>query len=342
MVANLVMTALLVAIGVGVACALAEWLHGRRVAKVAHLAFGVRGKPRRWVHAAPWIRVVGLSLACWGFVILAMQQPEVVETEPSSEASQHLLVCLDASPSMYVADAGPAGDQKRAVWAGEVVQAILDRLDTDTTRVTVVAIYTKAIPVIEDTFDVNVVRNLLDGLPLFAAFEPGSTLLSEGVAEAMDLARQWEPDSATLLVISDGDAKQKPIRLIPASIADAIVIGVGDPVSPTLVAGHRSKQDMGSLKALASQLNGFYYQGNTKHLPSGVLDRLTMIKPRLTDSIGLREAALLSIGFGSFLLAAVGPALTVLGRRSAHARTVVRGPGRTIRASRATAMRGGA
>jgi Ca-activated chloride channel family protein len=317
---------------------IAEWVHERRMRRVSHLAFGAEGKPRAWTTSAPVLRSVGAGLVTFGLIVLTMQEPEAVETRPTAEASKHLLVCLDASPSMYVADSGPSGKEKRSVWAGQLIQAILDRLDTETTRVTVFAVYTKGLPVIEATFDMNVVRNLLDGLPLYAAFESGSTRLTDGVAEAMEYARQWEPNSATLVVISDGDAdNKKPVRFVPSSIADAIVIGVGDPVRPTMVAGHRSKQDATSLRALAQKLGGIYYQGNSKHLPSEVLNELTMIRPRVTDAIGLRELAFITIGAGAGLLALVGPALSVFGRRAAHVRAAPVAPRRRPVARRVVA-----
>ncbi len=55
----------------------------------------------------------------------------------------------------------------------------------------------------------NVVRNVLDGLPLYAAFEAGPTKLSSGVNDALAYARKWKADSATLLVISDGDSEEQ-------------------------------------------------------------------------------------------------------------------------------------
>lgn len=323
MVTDPVSAALVGAIVVGLVIALAEWLHARRTRRVAHLAFGAPGRPRRWTGAVPTMRTIAGMCLAWGLIVLLMQQPEVVETRPTKEASKHLLVCLDASPSMYVADAGPSGDQKRAVWAGELIQAILDRLDTETTRVTVFAVYTKALPVIEDTFDMNVVRNMLDGLPLYAAFQPGTTKLSDGITDALEYARAWEPNSATLVVISDGDADDsRPVRFVPSSIADSIVIGVGDPVRPTIVAGHRSKQETASLRTLASRLDGVYYQGNDKHLPSSMLNQLTMIKPRVTDALGLRELAFVAIGVGGTVAALIGPALALAGRRGAHVHAV--------------------
>ena len=107
---------------------------------------------------------------------------------------------------------------------------------------------------------------------------------------------------------------------------------MGDPHRPTLVAGHRSKQNTASLRTLASQLGGVYHQGNTKHLPSAMLNRLTMIRPRVTDAIGLRELAFVAVGFGGVTLAMIGPALSVYGRRGAHTR--VARPPRNTRTSR--------
>jgi hypothetical protein len=231
---------------------------------------------------------------------------------------------------MFVEDSGPDGKTKRAIWAGEVIQAILDRLDTETTRVTVFAVYTKSIPVIEDTFDMNVVRNLLDGLPLYAAFESGSTKLSTGINDALTYAKQWKPDSSTLLIVSDGDSDERPqIRSVPSSIADTIIVGVGDPVRPTIISGHRSTQDVASLKSLASKMKGFYHQGNNKHLPSNILKKLTMIRPRIGEGMGLREWAVLCIGIGGSILAILGPALLLFGRRSS-AHPVVQTKQKTI------------
>jgi len=309
--------ACLVSAAVAASVWLAEWLHHRRSARVAYLAFGATGRPRAWVRLTPVLRVLASSGVAWGLMVLWLTPPAATEQEPTQVASKHLLVCLDASPSMFVEDSGPDGKTKRAVWAGAVIQAILDRLDTDTTRVTVFAVYTKSIPVIEDTFDMNVVRNLLDGLPLYAAFDSGPTKLSTGVNDALTYARQWKPNSATLLVISDGDSEETiQVRSIPPSIADTIVVGVGDPVRPTMISGHRSTQDSQSLKLLANKLNGLYHQGNNKHLPSAVIDKLSMIRPRIGEGIGLREAALLCLGLGGGWLGLLGPALILLGRNT--------------------------
>ena len=105
---------------------------------------------------------------------------------------------------MQVKDAGPEVEKiSRARWAGKLLQAILDRLDMKETRITVVAFYTKAIPVLQDTTDKNVVSNMMDGLPMHVAFDAGATDVNAGVELALKLAKPWARRSATLVVITD-------------------------------------------------------------------------------------------------------------------------------------------
>jgi hypothetical protein len=89
-----------------------------------------------------------------------------------------------------------------------------------------------------------------------------------------------------------------------------------------MVAGHRSKQETAALRSMAAKLDGVYFQGNSKHLPSKMLGRLSMIQPRVTDALGLRDLAFVSIAIGGSTLALVGPALSLFGRRSEHLRAV--------------------
>jgi len=302
--------------------ALAETLHHRRVQRVRHLAFGRAGRGSPVLRAAPFLRAAGVTLAAFGLAVLLVLEPEYEDPEPAKDAAKHILVCMDSSPSMFLEDAGPRLDraggtkpERRSGRAGEVVQAILDRADPKETRVTVFSIYRGGIPVAEETYDKEVVRNFFDGLPMYAAFEPGPTDLQKGVAEALEYARRWEDNTAMLVIVSDGDDSGEQARAyLPRSIADVLVIGVGDPRNPTTIAGHRSKQDARSLRELASRLGGTYFDANERHLPTSLLAGLTITKPRLEDQVGLREAALASLAIGALLAAAVGPALAALGR----------------------------
>ncbi len=304
--------------------AIAEYRHAARTARIARLAFGPTGRPAAWARIAPVARVAGLALAVFGAAVLLRLDPIEAEVEPDPRASRQLLVVLDVSPSMNLSDAGPGNEKMmRGVWGGKVLQGILDRLDMKDTRVSMVAFYSKAIPMLQDSTDKNVLANLMDGLPLYTAFRAGETDMQAGIELAYSMAKGWARKSTTLVVISDGDLS-KPVSpgARPASIADAIVIGVGDPNRATAIAGHASRQDAWTLKSLAAKLDGIYHDGNTRHLPREVIERLTMVAPRVSDAIGLREAALVSLAVGGSIVGLAGPMLILFGAPAPYRRAL--------------------
>jgi len=303
--------------------AFAEWLHARRIARAGRLAFGSSGRPSPWTVAVAPARVLAATMAVWGLLFLATFDPVEIDRNPAKIASNHLLVLLDVSPSMQVKDAGTAAQKiSRAARAGEVVQGVLDRLDMENTRISIVAFYTDALPIVQDTFDKEVIRNALDGLPMYTAFESGPTNLQKGLSKAFEVARIWPANSATLLVVTDGDVSTALPTVMPSSIADTIVIGLGDAIKGSNVNGHNSRQDTMGLRQLAMRLGGTYHDGNRKHLPSDVINALTMIAPHVGDHWSERDLALLAVAVGCSTLAAVGPLLTLFGRPRAfeHAR----------------------
>ncbi|TWU45709.1 hypothetical protein Q31b_08850 [Novipirellula aureliae] len=339
MVDNPLTTAAVAALVVVAVVSMAEWLQLRRIERVARLAFGPTRRPAAWARVVPLLRVLSMGMMAWGSMILLLLPSSFADLEPAPEASKHVLVCLDSSPSMFLKDAGVRKidsnqQQQRIVRGGEVMQAVLDRLDAENTRITVFGVYTRAVPIVEQTFDKAVVQNLFDGLPVFSAFEPGPTQLSTSIAEAIDYARQWPAGSTLLVVLSDGDSTDKtPIRAIPPSISDCLVIGLGQTAQAITIAGHPSRQDSQSLRELASQLRGTYFDANTRHLPSELLSRLSIIQPRVSDRVGLREAAVVAFCFGALLLAMLLPALSLWGlskssRHPSHGR--VEFPGEAI------------
>ena len=306
---------IIIAFAVLVIVGIAEWLHARRVARVARLAFGPSGRASRWTSVVAPSRTIAAALATWGLMFLVTYDPIEIERKPAKIASNHLLVLLDVSPSMQLKDSGAeAQGISRAKRAGEVVQAVLDRLDMENTRISIVAFYTDALAIVQDTFDKEVIRNALDGLPMYTAFEPGPTDLKKGLVKAFEIARLWPADSATLLIVTDGDVATGIPSVIPSSIADTIVVGLGDPVKSSDVNGHASRQDTMGLRQLATRLGGFYHDGNRKHLPSDVVNSLTMIAPRVGGNWSVRDLALLAVGIGCSTLAFIGPLLTFFGR----------------------------
>lgn len=321
---------ILIALAAAGLCGAAEWLHARRCARVAGLVLG-GAAPTCIARAAPWIRIAGVGLLAWGAATLLE-----IDGAPRSRAelatpTQHVLICLDVSPSMYVSDAGPDGRQPRGKRARQVLQSVFDRLDMSRTRVSIVAFYTSAKPVVVDTFDLNVIANILDDLPLEHAFKEGQTKMYEGIREAARIAEKWPPGSATLIVVSDGDTlPDAGAPAMPRSIVDSLVVGVGNPYRGTQIGGRSSRQDAASLKQLAARLRGTYHDGNAHHIPTGVLVSLRMLSTEADERPALRTVALASCGVGGLFVSGVAPLLALFGlprsvrraEREAQARAV--------------------
>lgn len=297
--------------------ALGEWLHVRRCRRLARLAFGPAGAPRSWTKVAPWLRALAAGAATWGFLTLLQIGPQAVrreELEPEG-GYRHLIIALDASPSMFLDDAGVDGKQTRSARASEVLQSLLSRIALDQVRISIVAFYTGAKPVVVDTSDMEVVNNCLNDLPLGVAFNVGKTELLEGVRAAAEIAKDWQPNSATLVIVSDGDTiPDSGMPELPRAISRPLVVGVGDALGGKYIDGHQSRQDATTLRQLAARLRGDYFDGNQKHLPSTALAGLSKFLPlRDTRERGLREAALICIGFGTVVLALLPVALALMG-----------------------------
>jgi Ca-activated chloride channel family protein len=304
---------ILIAIGIAALAGLAEWLHARRSRRVAGLLLGSHGGTVI-ARVAPWLRIAGTGVLAWGVVTLITIDGAPRSRLDQGKPLQHVLICLDVSPSMYVADAGPDGRQARGKRAREVLQSVFDRLDMTKTRVSVVAFYTSAKPVVVDTFDLNVVANILEDLPLEHAFKEGQTKMYDGIREAARIAETWPPGSATLIVVSDGDTlPDSGAPTMPRSIIDSLVVGVGNPYRGTQIGGRSSRQDAGSLKQLAARLRGTYHDGNAHHLPTSVLTSLRMLSTEADQRPALRTVALVACGVGGLFVAGVSPLLAVLG-----------------------------
>lgn len=159
---------------------------------MARLAFGSAARPSAWVSFAPAIRVLGIGAAAWGAAVLYQYDPVGGDQTPAPRASKQLLIALDVSPSMLIKDAGPETEKvSRSVRLGTLVQGILDRLDMKETRITLVVFYTKALTVLQDSTDKNIIANMFDGLQLHVAFEGGPTDLASGVNASLEIAKPW-------------------------------------------------------------------------------------------------------------------------------------------------------
>lgn len=295
---------------------LAELLHGARSRRVRGLAFGPSERPRLWARPAPFLRVAAAAALAWGLASLLLLEPRVFRTEMGeSDDPRHVVLVLDVSPSMKLKDAGPQGDQSRARRASDLMESFFKRVHTGRILWSVVAVHNGAKPVVVDTRDLEVVRNILNDLPMHHAFEVGKTRLFDGLREAADVARPWKLASATVVLVSDGDTVPSTgMPEMPPSVSDALVIGVGDPRLGLFIDGHMSKQDASTLKQIATRLRGVYHDGNRRHLDTDTLRQMTSM--RFVDSkkdLSRRELALLATGAGSVVISLLPLALALWG-----------------------------
>jgi Ca-activated chloride channel family protein len=305
-----------VVISVFVLALLAEYLHARKTRRIAPLAFGPTRRPRAWTTLTPILRAAGLTLIIWGLVTLYLIDPKPRQAKTIADKDmKRLLIVLDVSPSMDITDAGPTLSQTRGKRAAELLQSILGRIILEQTRVTIIAVYNGALPVVIDTKDYTVIKNILNDLPLAHAFDFGKTKLLEGIREATNTAKPWREKSTTLIVVSDGDTvPDAGMPELPRSIVKTLVIGVGDSRTGKFIDGHTSRQDSSTLRQIATRLRGVYHDGNEKHLPSETITDLAEAVPMSTDQkIGRRELALASVTLGGMMIAAVPIALALFG-----------------------------
>ncbi len=285
----------------------AELLHAQRVRRVAWLAFGPTGQPRGWAIAAPFLRTVAVAALAWGLTTLIFLPPKVHHAATVDKSKlRHLLILLDVSPSMRLEDAGPSKKQSRRGRAKDLIESFLSRSGADF-KISVVAFYTEAKPVVVDTVDNEVIRNILGDLPMQWAFDAGSTHLFEALEEAAEIAHPWKPDDTTLLIVTDGDTVPAAgMPKLPASINHVLIVGVGDSATGSFIDGRQSRQDVSTLRQSAIRLSGVYHDGNEKQIPTDVV-RFVSSTTRTSpfEALGRREYALLACTLGALMFAAL-------------------------------------
>jgi hypothetical protein len=133
------------------------------------------------------------------------------------------------------------------------------------------------------------------------------TNVIEGLSAAAEMARDWTPQSTTLILCTDGDTVDfSQIPKLPRSIHQVQIYAVGDPVVGTFIDGHDSRQQAGVLRRLAAELGGSYYDVNSRHVPTSALAELAITPPR-PAKVGWswKDLALAAIALGAILLAAI-------------------------------------
>jgi Ca-activated chloride channel homolog len=328
----------LLAAFVAILAAAAESLHARRCHRLARLAFGKSGRPALWARSAPAVRVGAMVALSWGLLTLYELPPKVHVAESVADKDRrHVLIVLDVSPSMRLKDAGPNLQESRMKRASVVMDSFLQRVPVELYLLSVVACYNGAKPVVVDTKDLEVIRNIFGDLPLHHAFTSGKTDLFSGLAEAAKIAHPWQPRSTLLMMLSDGDTVAATgMPKMPASVADVLIVGVGDPRQGSFIDGRMSHQDASTLRQIAARLGGIYHDGNTKHIGTDLLNRLTVIPRKSTfEQLTRREYALIACTLGSVALAFLPLLLHRFGTqwRPGVRRAVVRSPHEQLLAS---------
>lgn len=312
------MVTLIVTAGALLLALVGELLHLRRVRRVARLAFGSSAVPARWARVVPFVRVLAHGALAWGLCTLLEVEPRVHESEQiPDEEYRHLILVHDVSPSMLLRDAGVDGTQSRAERAKDLIEALFERVPIGKFKISVIATYNGAKPVVEDTKDIELVRHILGAIDMRYAFKAGSTRLFDGIEEAAKLAKPWRIRSTLLVIMSDGDTVPATgMPVLPPSIGGTLVIGVGDHVAGKFIAGHQSRQDASTLRQIAIRLNGEFHNGNKRHVPSDVLASAAADSRKpLVERLTLREYALLAIAVSTALLAVLPLLLHYLGTR---------------------------
>ena len=284
----------------------AEWLHTRRIHRVAALAFGPTRRPALWAMTAPWLRAISAAALAWALVTLWQLSPKIHEAEAVKESDyKHVILVLDVSPSMRLEDAGPDKQLSRLHRTSEVMESFFKRVTIQQYRISVVAVYNGALPVVIDTFDIDVVRNTISDLPMHHAFKAGKTDLFSGLEEAARIAQPWKPNSTTIILLSDGDTVPATgMPRMPASVGNLVVVGVGDPTTGKFIDGRQSRQDVSTLRQIAARLKGTYHNGNEKHLSSELLKQLTTEEAEsVWERLTKREYALIAAALACLIYA---------------------------------------
>lgn len=258
----------------------AEVIHWTRLKRVARLAFGPKRRPAWWVVFVPPLRVLALGLASWGFLsLLLIVEARVHNTgEISEDDYKHLVLVVDVSPSMSLEDAGPESDRTRRQRASDVLESLFNRIPMRQFKISIIAVYTDAKMILEDSKDHEVVRHIMEKMPMWHAYKPGKTKLMEGIKQAVTLTKPWNPGSAYVLMLTDGDTvPTSGMPKMPASVRDFLVVGVGNSTNGTFIDGHQSRQDINTLRQIANRLRGTFHNGNKKHLTSQIVNQFTQV-----------------------------------------------------------------
>lgn len=293
----------LAAAGVALVFVLAcEYVHARRGARLARLAFGPEERSRAWARAVPFYRAATVAGMAWALVyLLLMNSAQAgiqvgLENDPDA-GTQEVVLLLDYSPSMFLEDSGKEGLTTRRDRMSQVISSILDRTGPHV-RFTLICFYTKPLPIVRSASDKAIVRNVLNDLPIERAMSPGQTNLGSAVAKALEITRDLTDRPTMLILATDGDTDNPPvIGDSPDGLEDALVLGIGNTKVGMPIDGRLSRQDEDLLEEVAGALDGRYLDVTADHVPASAISQLlsSPVSPIKSEWTLLRIALVLFI-----------------------------------------------
>jgi Ca-activated chloride channel family protein len=182
---------------------------------------------------------------------------------------------------------------------------MFERIGLGRYRISIIATYNGARPVVIDTQDHEVVANVLGDLPMRYAFRSGQTRLFDGLAEAAAVAKAWPLRSTLLVLVSDGDTVPATgMPAMPPSIHDVLVVGVGDWRKGSFIDGRQSRQDVSALRQIAARLRGVFHNANESQIPTDTLRAISREGERSPlERFTKREYALAAVAVAACWLA---------------------------------------
>jgi Ca-activated chloride channel family protein len=120
-----------------------------------------------------------------------------------------------------------------------------------------------------------------------------------------------------LVVISDGDTvPAQGMPKMPAAIDNVLIVGVGDPLAGKFIDGRQSRQDVSTLRQMATRLGGAFHNANERHLSSALVSDMTSIEGKSAlEKLTRREYALLACACGATIMAFLPLLLHFFGTR---------------------------
>ena len=216
---------------------------------------------------------------CWALVFVLFSDlnrlnQEGKKTELLPDETEYVSLILDFSPSMLLTDGGQKGEITRKEQMKRVVDSLLERFG-EHVRFSLIAFYTRPMPMVTDAQDKNIVSNVLNELPIERVMGPGKTELGQAIKMTLEMVENKPEESTTLVLVTDGDTPEiGDLGYLPVSIKKALVLGVGNSKVGLSIDGHMSRQEPETLAYVANHLQGTYLDVNASFVPGGEIHHL--------------------------------------------------------------------